>query len=555
MAENRENKMPFSGLFERLDKISTKKVAIPVTILFAVLATTLICFHEPWLDEAQAWLIARDASLSDMFLYLSHVEGHPSFWWLLLAVPARAGIPYEIGLKGINILIAVAACALFEFRSPFPNAFKIFFPFTYFFFYQYSIVTRPYMLLILALFLAAATFSGRDDKPVFHLLSLILLCLSDTFGIAIAGGIALGWTVAVIKRLVKKDRESSFKPLKHIICLSVLLLTALFLIWTILPSKDATAAGSIEPFSMMKSFLSEVFILPSDICISSFTSYGLLSSMTFTPLQTVLAVLVSIIIWAFFFKAVLKKGIMPDILLPLLTFLLLGSLYIYSHHFGLLLMLGIYCAWISFENPVKKSFNPVICWSGKALCVVSIFIGIIWTGFASMNDILYPYWISRDLYGWIEENKLEEKSWFACWDVEFEAESDQISYQNTAVTREAVPVNPYVRSRKILNFNNEGHSYALFRGNTDEQNLKDIDEWKKESEPDLILCKDIKEAQALMKILSYGSSYEIVYVKESRYSWKSDFTKGGVIVLARSESNLNITPDVNDYASLIGQEG
>ena len=554
MTLDKYDSMPFSGLFSRINKLPAKKVAFAVTLLFAVLSAAVISFHEPWLDEAQAWLIARDASIPDMFLNLSHVEGHIPFWWLVLALPAKLGVPYETGLKAVNILMAVAACAVFEFKSPFPNAFKIVFPFTYFFFYQYSIVTRPYMLLILALFLVAATFGSREERPVPHFLSLVLLCLSDTFGIAIAGGIALGWTITVVKKIVKKGYSPAKAVFKPVICLSLLLVTALFLIWTIIPSGNATAAGLVNGSSILKSFLREIFILPADLCITSFTTYDLLSVQEFELWQILAAALVSIVIWFFFFKAFLRKGKITDIILPLSTFILLGAIYIYSHHFGLLLMLGIYCAWISLEEPGAERLNPVFSWSGKVLCVISVFAGLVWSGFAVMNDVIYPYWISRDLYGWIEDNDLEGYKWFSCWDVEFEGGTDVISKQNTAVTREVVPVNPYL-GKTPLNFNNEGISYALFRENTREQNEKDIERWKTEGEADLILCSDIKEALALMKIMGYSSSYDIVYVKESRYSWKADFTKGGVIVLAARDRGLNIKPDTADYASLVGQEG
>ena len=30
----------------------------------------------------------------------------PSLWWTLLAIPAKTGVPYEIGLKGVQLLTA-----------------------------------------------------------------------------------------------------------------------------------------------------------------------------------------------------------------------------------------------------------------------------------------------------------------------------------------------------------------------------------------------------------------------------------------------------------------
>lgn len=61
--------------------------------------------HEPWFDEAQAWLLARDASLGELLFHRLRYEGHPPLWYLLLAVPAKLGLPY----KTINLVSAAIA--------------------------------------------------------------------------------------------------------------------------------------------------------------------------------------------------------------------------------------------------------------------------------------------------------------------------------------------------------------------------------------------------------------------------------------------------------------
>lgn len=551
--DTKTHEIPFSGVFARINGLPKKRVALAATICFAILTVVVAIFHEPWLDEAQSWLIARDASYYDMLFVLPHVEGHVPFWWLLLSIPAKIGVPYEAGLKGVNILIAVLACIVFEYKSPFQNVVKIFFPFGYFFFYQYSVVARPYMLVILALFLAASTFWGRDQRPVLHLLSLILLCLADTYGIAIAGGIALGWTYKVIKSMAKKDKTKIRENIRQVICLAVLLISALLIVWDIMPSLDASATETVTAGNIPMNFLGELFVVPSEVSFTNFTVYGNFAVQDLSVLETVITSVISILIWFVFLKAVLHRDMVLDIVLPMAAFIAIGALYIYTHHFGLILMLGIYCSWISFEkHPIEDKIMPRI---GIVIYVVSLVFTIMWTGFASINDILFPYWISRDLYTWIEANDLEDCKWFATWDIEIE-DGDKIpSKQNTAVTREAVPVNPYLKTRKPLNLNNEGYTYALFRDNSEEQNNRDVEEWKKLGEPDLILCKDTLQAFWLIDSMGYKSTYDIVYVKECRNSWKTDFTKGGVIVYARRESGLDLTPDIEDMQSILGKEG
>ena len=57
-------------------------------LVFVVLAVFVGGVHEPWADEAQAWLIARDATLYDLLFELPSGELNPSLWHLLLIFPS-----------------------------------------------------------------------------------------------------------------------------------------------------------------------------------------------------------------------------------------------------------------------------------------------------------------------------------------------------------------------------------------------------------------------------------------------------------------------------------
>ena len=57
--------------------------------LFAVLLGLVTSQHEMYVDEAQAWLIARDSgNLLELVQHLRY-EGHPALWYLLLYLPAH----------------------------------------------------------------------------------------------------------------------------------------------------------------------------------------------------------------------------------------------------------------------------------------------------------------------------------------------------------------------------------------------------------------------------------------------------------------------------------
>ena len=114
-----------------------------VLAAYVIVVGTVMCFHEPWFDEAQAWLIARDCSWREMILERPHYEGHPPLWWMMLAAPAKLGVPYEIGLKSINLTCATLMIWLLEFKTKLPEPFKVILPFSYFLCYQYGVTSHP----------------------------------------------------------------------------------------------------------------------------------------------------------------------------------------------------------------------------------------------------------------------------------------------------------------------------------------------------------------------------------------------------------------------------
>lgn len=60
---------------------------------YLLLNGVLLWCYDPWRDVAQAWLIARDLSVPELFAQLRY-EGHPCLWYLLLMPFAKLGFPY-----------------------------------------------------------------------------------------------------------------------------------------------------------------------------------------------------------------------------------------------------------------------------------------------------------------------------------------------------------------------------------------------------------------------------------------------------------------------------
>lgn len=202
-----------------------------VFIAYVTVTVTVSCFHEPWFDEAQAWLIARDCSWKELLTVRTHYEGHPPLWWMLLAIPAKLGMPYEIGLKSLNLMCAALMIWLLEFKTKLPELLKVILPFSYFLCYQYGVTSRPYALMIAAMLLIAINWNNRNTKPWPVILSMMLLCATSSYGLAIAGMLALNWTIQFLC-----GERSLIKNKQRFAGLVLLLVFAIILLLNVLPA-------------------------------------------------------------------------------------------------------------------------------------------------------------------------------------------------------------------------------------------------------------------------------------------------------------------------------
>jgi hypothetical protein len=113
---------------------------------YAAIVASAIAHHEPWADEAQAWQLARNLSLHDLFFTYLHYEGHPILWFVVLRALNLLGVSYA-GMHWMCGAIGVCATAIFLFYSPFPKYLKALLPFTYFLLFQYVVMGRSYVFV------------------------------------------------------------------------------------------------------------------------------------------------------------------------------------------------------------------------------------------------------------------------------------------------------------------------------------------------------------------------------------------------------------------------
>jgi len=166
-----------------------RKICLLVLILLLYLLLNIfgLIYHEPWRDEAQSWLVAREANLVKIFA-ISHYEAAPVTWHLLLAPFAKSGLPY-ITQSILNLAIAFFAITIFLVFSPFSLSTKILFIFSYYLAFEYSVIGRHYALSILLIFLIAAFYPKRFKHALIYAFLVFLLFNINVFSFSFAASL------------------------------------------------------------------------------------------------------------------------------------------------------------------------------------------------------------------------------------------------------------------------------------------------------------------------------------------------------------------------------
>jgi len=173
-----------------------------VWVLFVVVIIYFkFSYHELWKDEWQAWFVAKDKSLEEVFSFL-YYEGHPALWYVYLKIFTLFSSHYSPeNIIHIAHTITVAAGLYFLFvRFKLPMIIKVLLAMSYFVFFEYGIVNRGYFLVILFSFWAASLLKKEDYSRVQLGVVLFLLCQTEVYGALMA--IALGMYVMMKEKNV-----------------------------------------------------------------------------------------------------------------------------------------------------------------------------------------------------------------------------------------------------------------------------------------------------------------------------------------------------------------
>lgn len=196
-----------------MGRVLAKRVVVAcVFAAYVALTSWVALHHEPWLDEADTWLLMRDADAPTIVRYASY-GGTPLLFHLTILPFARTGFPY-LAQQIVALTFAWAAVWLFLHAQAFPFPVRILFPFSFFPSFDYAVIARPYGLLMLLVFAVAAQWRTRDEQPVRLAVTIALLANVSIHGLIVAA-------VAGLLLLTERIRAGTMR--RHIAATAVML--------------------------------------------------------------------------------------------------------------------------------------------------------------------------------------------------------------------------------------------------------------------------------------------------------------------------------------------
>lgn len=520
------------------------KCDVITLIIYLLGVCTVSFFHEPWFDEAQSWAIARSGTIKEILFEIPHYEGHPPLWHLILAPFAKLGAPYELSLAAVNIFFMTLAVAVLLFKSPFPKLIRCLLPFNFFLFYQYGVVSRPYCILVLAIFLAAACYKNRNEHPVKYLLCLALMCAVHSYGIIIAGCLCIVWLIEFFTEYKKSGKLAGILKDRRCWLMFCLLIFAMLVMAAIVPDENVYLGGKMSSETEKKFDFSCInilfcFVIFSDSIITSFFNYAGVPSEIASQIPVIV---VSILLVALFVTITYRNKKLLTFLLPYGVLSIFGSfVYISPHHIGVITAFVIFVLWIIVDESGKvllpEYMNKISAKIGKKLKVIvkaiaflPLLIPIAWSCTSSYFDIRYPYWFD-EAADFIKEYHLDDYKIMGYWQQVLNGEIDDDAFWNVGeadymwhdypnLQGISVALNPYFDKNIFCYFNIDKHdkTFQYYRANTQKEAEEEFSKWREQGEPDVVIERcEITKAYPDIDVDNYVAVKRIYFYKPYKF--------------------------------------
>ncbi len=210
---------------------------------FVVLGVIGVLHHPMWRDEVNPWLMARFSnSLRDLYL-TARYDNHFKLWHVVLWILSRFTHNCQ-SMQWLHLVLATGSVWVLVRFSPFARVQKALYCFGYFAMFEYCLIAREYVCIVLLLFSLCAVRERRKDSFVAQGVILFLLSNINVLATIIAFSFV---AAAALEHIRRRDVGKLWATRKRALIVSgVILCVALIgdALQSIKPPKDATAFQS-----------------------------------------------------------------------------------------------------------------------------------------------------------------------------------------------------------------------------------------------------------------------------------------------------------------------
>ena len=385
--------------------IKMNKVNLVVMLCYSIITFITLLFHESWRDEAQAWLIARDLNIIDIFRQMKY-EGHPVIWYLILVPFAKLGLPY-VTVKIVSWLICNIAVWLILKKAPFNLILKILFIFSMPMIYLYPSISRSYCLIPLAITIVAIYFGQRHEKPIQYILSILFLANTHVIMYGMVGILLL---LFYIEELIQNRKTNSKEQKKKvyislIVIIVGLILTLIPIIISMLTNTDVSLTSNTSIFEDTKLKMENAY---KEIMTGCFGENELILKIVAIALIILLCYEIR-----YHFKNALIIICTEGLQFLIYTYIYMGS----EQRVSTLILLMMFIFWVQSNNKINKDntskIEKKLTNIAEYILVFVLIINVV-NGMVAVNkEIKTTYSSSYETAEWIKEN-LEDDSIFIC---------------------------------------------------------------------------------------------------------------------------------------------
>jgi hypothetical protein len=333
-----------------------------ITIIFLVASILLIIRHEFWRDEVISWQFGSETSSFSEFIKVIDINGNNTYlWFALLYFVSHFIINNPEIMKVIHLIISTASVFLILKYAPFNKIIRAMIVFSYFFFYEYSIISRNYALGILCIVVFCILYKNkyRNILPI----SITLFFIGQANILSFMISIAL-FLMLLIEFFI--ERKFVIKNIKEIYIISSLLIvfSGIFLVYLQIDSQISMSYSQPSVSSILGRSLEENSVSAMHVASNLVDAYipipqyilnfwdnnrlitNLLSNYKFLYTYILSGVLFIIPIFVIKRKVILPY-ILGSILILFIPFFIWRG---YIRHFGHLFILFLFCIWLSKIN-------------------------------------------------------------------------------------------------------------------------------------------------------------------------------------------------------------